>query len=210
MDLLKTDVENTLDRIHWGTLTLESKTRPPYSVPLTFAYDANRIFIHSGIKEFDEEKKLIKGEKLEYLEEGLPVQFLVVDSYSVIPSFFSGSHLPCYASQCFASIKIIGEARTKLSTGSKVRAMNRIVRKLQPQGGYAPFPICGENKDIDKMLEGMTIIEISITEKTTRAKFCQAFSLEQINSILKHLADRGSDNDLRTMEMINKYYPFNE
>jgi len=35
-------------------------------------------------------------------------------------------------------------------------------------------------------------------------------TLEQINSILKHLTDRGSDNDLLTMEMINRYYPFTE
>ena len=65
-------------------------------------------------------------------------------------------------------------------------------------------------KDIVDMLKIMTIIEISITRMTTKAKFCQGYTLEQVKSILKHLAARGTDNDLRTMEMMNTYYPFDQ
>ena len=146
---------------------------------------------------------------MEYLAEGLPVQFLVVDPYSLLPSYFvSSAHPPCRANQCFASIKLIGKAETNLPLETKMHALELLVRKLQPVAGIVQGD-CGKgHKDIENSSNMPAVIEITVEKIITKANLCQQNSLDEIESILKNLELRGSENDIRTMEMILKYYNF--
>lgn len=201
------DIERTLDQVQWGTLTLQSTRtlvvdhkevpKPPYTVPVNFVYDDERIYIHGSNE----------GEKIEYLDEGLDVQFLVVDTYSLLPSYFvSSAHPPCRANQCFASIKLVGRAETSLTPATQMHALELLIRKLQPVAGIVPGDCGNGHKNIENSSKRPAVIEITVEEIITKANFCQQNSLEEIESILKNLELRGSDNDIRTMEMILKYY----
>ena len=199
MELTKEDFEKTMNTVPWGTLIIFDGVCGAYPVPVNFVYENNKIYFHGKPK----------GKKYQYLQNVKMVQFLVVDDYSLIPSYFQTDDkvtdpqrkLPCMASQCFISIKVTASVKQLTDKKEKAAAMNILMNKLQPEGKYEPMPITEDTEYIDKV----PVFELTILYKSYRTKFCDGYTDDQKTDIKHNLEQRGTPNDKRTIKMINKY-----
>ncbi len=191
------EIEELLHRVVWGILTFHGKDDWPYSVPLNYVYSQKKIYLHSATT----------GEKIECLHQNDKVQFSVVEDFSLIPSYFSGQHSACHATQFFKSVMIFGYANIVSSTSEQVDALKALMMKLQPEGKYNS--ISEHDNTITANLKRVVIICITPVKMTAKFKFGQNLPEQKVDLILEHLEKRGTEKDRQTIDMIHKYRPNN-
>jgi len=189
----KSIINEVLDKAEYGTLALSNKDEP-YAVPLNFVRIEENIYFHGALK----------NKKMKMLEQNPHVSFSVVESYSIIASFFSSTEgLACPATHFFKSVSIDGVAEVVSNREEKAMMFEAMMQKLQPEGGYKPF----SNEAYDKALKATAVVKIVPTTVSCKFKFGQHLDEERFDMILEHLKERNSDIDNETIEMMEKYYP---
>jgi nitroimidazol reductase NimA-like FMN-containing flavoprotein (pyridoxamine 5'-phosphate oxidase superfamily) len=114
----------------------------PVIKPLNFLYLDGKIYIHSSTK----------GEKIKDIQRGSPVCFEVDEPIA----YRKVGELACKAGYYYRSIIIKGKASFVKDTHKKIKILERMMNKYQPEGGYGEF---GE-----EVLAKTAIIEISFKE----------------------------------------------
>ena len=184
-------INEVLDKAEYGTLAVCNENKP-YAVPLNFVRIADNIYFHGALK----------NKKMKILEKNPHVSFSVVESYSVIASFFSSTEgLACPATHFFKSVSIDGMAKAVENREEKARMFEAMMQKLQPEGGYKPF----SDEAYDKALKATAVVKIVPHTVTAKAKFGQHLDEERFGMILRHLQERGSQTDMQTMEMMTAF-----
>lgn len=183
-------IDDILSTIEYGTLAL-CEDNKPYSIPINFVHYNGVIYFH-GSK---------KGKKIQMLQENPKASFSVVESYSIIQSYFSSTDkLACPATHFFKSVIIDGEIEMVESYDEKIKVMSLLMEKLQKEGGYKPFT----DKLYEKMLNAVAVYKLNIKELTAKFKFGQNLSDERFDMVLEHLKNRGRKVDNATIEMMIK------
>jgi len=184
-------IDGVLEQAEYGTLALFDGA--PYSVPVNFVYHDGAVYFH-GAK---------KGRKASALTTNPRVSMSIVESFSLIPSYFSSNEgLACPATHFFKSVIIEGEASFVEETAEKGRVMQALMEKLQPEGKYRDF----SDPAYETMLGATGVIRIDIKEIRAKFKFGQHLSEERFEMIIEHLESRGDERDLGTMKMMKKIY----
>ena len=184
-------IQNILKEAEYGTLALCSDNRP-YSLPLNFVELKGEIYFHGAQK----------GKKLDLIKQNSYASFSVVESYSVLPSYFStddGS--ACPATHLFKSIIIDGKIKIVEGYDEKAEALNELMKKLQSEGKYIPL----HDKMYEKMINATALFKLISTNTTCKVKFGQNFSKERYERVSEHLKQRGAPKDMDTLNMINKF-----
>ncbi len=114
----------------------------PVIKPLNFLYLDGKIYIHSSKK----------GEKIKDIQRGSPVCFEVDEPIA----YRKGGELACKAGYYYRSIIIKGKASFVKDPRKKIKILERMMNKYQPEGGYGEF---GE-----EVLAKTAVIEISFKE----------------------------------------------
>jgi nitroimidazol reductase NimA-like FMN-containing flavoprotein (pyridoxamine 5'-phosphate oxidase superfamily) len=184
--------KNIIDKMmlqsEYGTLAL-SDGEVPYSVPVNFVYDGKVIYFHGSQN----------GRKMKMLRAHPKVSFSIVESFSLIASYFSSTEeLACPATQFFKSISIDGEVNIVEKKEEKVKALTLLMQKLQPEGGYKPF----NDAVYEKMLKATAVLKIEIKELRAKFKFGQHLDETRFNMIISHLESRATNVDKETIEMM--------
>jgi len=156
------------------------------------------------------DKKIIQNffDRAEYgtlalCADDVPYSFSVVESYSLLPSYFSNTEgLACPATQFFKSIIIDGEAVVVESREEKAKMFEALMQKLQPESQYRSF----DEEAYDKVLKATAVIKIVPTETRAKFKFGQHLNEERFDMIIKHLKERGEVLDLETVSLMEQYY----
>jgi len=181
-------IQQMLDRAEFGTLALCADDLP-YSVPVNFVAIDDVIYFHGAQR----------GRKMNIISKNMNVSFSVVESCSLIPSYFSSTEeLACPATQFFKSIIIDGMAEVIESREEKAAMFEALMQKLQPEGKYRSF----DDSDYDKMLNATTVIKIIPKELSAKFKFGQHVTEERFEMILKNLEARGEALDLETLALM--------
>lgn len=181
-------IDDVLSSVEYGTLAL-CVDNIPYSIPLNFVHDKESIYFH-GSK---------KGKKMQMIYENANASFSVVQSYSVIQSYFSSNEqLACPATHFFKSIIIDGQIEIVDSYEEKIKAMSLLMEKLQKEGGYKPFT----DKVYEKMLNAVAVYKLNKKELTAKFKFGQNLSDERFDMVIEHLKKRDTKIDNATIEMM--------
>ena len=129
------------------------------------------------------------------ISKNINVSFSVVESYSLIPSYFSSTEdLACPATQFFKSIIVDGVAEVVKSREEKAAMFEALMQKLQPEGKYRSF----DDRDYDKMLNATAVIKIVPEKLSAKFKFGQHVTEERFEMILKNLEERGDALDFET------------
>ena len=116
----------------------------PVIKPVNFVYWDDKVYVHSSIR----------GEKITDIRRGSPICFEVDD-----PIGYVGTQGPaCNVSFYYRSIIIKGKAALLTRRDRKVEAIERMMQKYQPEGGYKGIS--------DEILKKTAVIEISIQEIT--------------------------------------------
>ncbi|HUL20750.1 MAG TPA: pyridoxamine 5'-phosphate oxidase family protein [Thermodesulfobacteriota bacterium] len=116
----------------------------PVIKPVNFVYLDGRIYFHSSAK----------GEKIEDIQRGSPVCFEVDEpiAYAV------GSASACQASYYYRSILIKGKAALVEGRDKKVKILERMMEKYQPERnkGEMPEEILGKTAVIEVLIKEIT------------------------------------------------------
>jgi nitroimidazol reductase NimA-like FMN-containing flavoprotein (pyridoxamine 5'-phosphate oxidase superfamily) len=181
-------IQDILVNAEFGTLAicLENK---PYSLPINYVEIDGEIFMH-GAK---------KGKKIDIMENNKNASFSVVESYSLLPSYFStddGRASP--ATHMFKSIIIDGKIEFIENYEEKANALELLMQKYQKEGGYKPL-----NESIYKKIINATCIYKIVPEQTS-AKFHmgQDYNDERFERVCTHLKERGTTRDLATLKLM--------
>jgi nitroimidazol reductase NimA-like FMN-containing flavoprotein (pyridoxamine 5'-phosphate oxidase superfamily) len=133
-----------LERSPVGRIATVNQKGFPVIKPVNFLYLDGRIYLHSSIK----------GEKIEDIRRGSPVCFEVDDPLAYV----NASTSACQASYYFRSILIKGKAALVKDRNKKVRILERMMEKYQPERTDGEMP--------DEILEKTAVIEILVQEIT--------------------------------------------
>jgi nitroimidazol reductase NimA-like FMN-containing flavoprotein (pyridoxamine 5'-phosphate oxidase superfamily) len=133
-----------LERSPVGRMAIVDRKGFPVIKPVNFLYWNKRIYIHSSKK----------GEKIESIRRGRSVCFEVDEPIAYAATQGSA----CKASYYYRSVIIKGKASLVNQKEKKLKILERLMEKYQPEGGYGE--IQGE------VLKKTAIIEISVHEMT--------------------------------------------
>ncbi|WP_029897401.1 pyridoxamine 5'-phosphate oxidase family protein [Desulfohalovibrio reitneri] len=135
-------IEELLREGEYLVLSLNDPGAAPYAVPLNYAYEDGRIYLHSGLK----------GRKAELLRADPRVRFVVVPRARI-----ATGPTPCKHTAHFHSLCGCGTARLLEGDSEKRRGLSVLSRRFAPDQEPG-FP--------DKIVGKTMVIEIEVTEIT--------------------------------------------
>jgi nitroimidazol reductase NimA-like FMN-containing flavoprotein (pyridoxamine 5'-phosphate oxidase superfamily) len=183
-------IDEMLNNAEYGTLAICTNNKP-YSLPINFVELNNEIYFH-GSK---------KGRKVDILKNNQFASFSVVESYSMIQSYFSSNdELACPATQFFKSIIIDGEIKFVENYDEKVKVLSELMKKLQKEGKYKPL----SEEVYQKAINATTIYKLIPNEIKAKFKFGQHLNQERFDMIIKHLEERGNKKDILTIKLMKE------
>jgi hypothetical protein len=131
-----------LERSPVGRIATVNQKGIPIIKPVNFLYLDGKIYLHSSTK----------GEKIRDIQRGSPVSFEVDQPIAYVITGKSG----CQASYYYRSIIIKGEATFVKDRDKKIKILERMMEKYQPEGNYGEIPL--------EILKKTAVIEILIKE----------------------------------------------
>ncbi len=191
------DIESLLNSISYGVLGLIDDEGYPYTVPLNFVYHGGAIYCHGAPTQNSKKIKAIKAND--------KASFTIVQEYSLLPSYFTGSDLACPATQFFKSVFVRGKVELVDNTDEKIASLSALMRKLQPEGRYEAINTA--NKEYAKELNATAVIKLVPDTLTAKFKLGQNQKPEVFEKLITELTDRGDIMDKETVRMMKKYYP---
>lgn len=127
-----------------GILGLIGDNDYPYTVPVSYTFEEDKIYIHSAIK----------GHKIDGIESNDKVSFTVIGKDEVIQETFT-TH--------FRSVIIFGRAKILTEDSKKRYALESLVKK------YSPDFIKEGQQEIESEWNRVSLIEIEIEHMTGKA-----------------------------------------
>jgi nitroimidazol reductase NimA-like FMN-containing flavoprotein (pyridoxamine 5'-phosphate oxidase superfamily) len=158
----------------------------PQIIPMNFVYANNAIYMHSHPR----------GEKLENITKNPKVGFEVDQSLEFLPSYFTSPTDASQADTLYISVVIKGQASLISDPKEKTLALNELMKKYQPEGGY------------EKMSPDMAVVEevaiIKVIPVTMRGKYKigQHFDKKTRLDIAKKILERNSPTANNTVKMM--------
>ena len=184
-------IQNILDDAEYGTLALCANNKP-YSVPINFVEVDWEIYFH-GAK---------KGKKVSLIRENAQASFSVVESFSLLPSYFSTDKgNACPATHLYKSVIIDGIMKFVEDYDEKALALESLMKKLQKEGKYIPL----NHEMYKKSINAVALYKLVPEEISGKCKFGQSFNKERYERVTAHLSQRRTPKDLATLKLINEY-----
>ncbi|HEX5458303.1 MAG TPA: pyridoxamine 5'-phosphate oxidase family protein [Candidatus Nitrosotalea sp.] len=175
-----------LNQQETGRVSSIDKDGFPQIIPMNFVYANDSIYMHSHPR----------GEKLENITKNPKVGFEVDQSLEFLPSYFSSPTDASQADTLYISVVIKGKATLVSDPKEKTLALNELMKKYQPEGGY------------EKMSQDMEVVEevaiIKVTPVTMRGKYKigQHFDKKTRLEIAKKILERNSPTANNTVKMM--------
>lgn len=189
------EIESFLAEMSFGFLGTVGADGLPHIKPLNFVYSRDAIYFHGSRI----------GQKIEDVKLGSKVTFCVAQEYALIPSYFTDPTFACPATAFFKSVTVTGTASIVDDMQEKAEALAAFMRKLQPEGGYAP--IDPDNAEYVSRIRGVAVVRIDIEELSGKFKFGQNMKSGPFESVVEGLTERGYPMDAETVELMKKYCP---
>ena len=115
-----------LNQQETGRICSIDKDGYPQIIPMNFVYVNDAVYMHSHIK----------GEKLENIKRNSKVGFEVDQSLEFLPSYFTHPTDASQADTLYISVVIKGTGSIVNDRNEKTLALNSLMKKYQPEGGY--------------------------------------------------------------------------
>jgi nitroimidazol reductase NimA-like FMN-containing flavoprotein (pyridoxamine 5'-phosphate oxidase superfamily) len=190
----KSDDHQAIDRVlstapvgHLGILTPDGY---PRVVPLNYVSCGETIYFHGARH----------GEKYEVLQSGPKVSFNVDIPYSVIPSNWTSKSNAGTATMFYESVLIKGRCTIVENPDEKTMALQKLMEKFQPEGGYKP--ISNDEPIYQSLLSKTAIFRIEADQVDLKVKFNQDKSPEYKQMLILELEKRSEGMDLKTAEVL--------
>ena len=158
----------------------------PQIIPMNFVFINDAVYIHSHIR----------GEKLDNIRRNQKVGFEVDKSLEFLPSYFSDPTDASLADPLYISVVIKGNASIVSDKEEKTNALNGLMKKYQPEGGYEPIK---PDMDVLKEVEVIKIIPESLRGKY---KIGQNMDMKSRIDLAKQILERNSPTAKETLDIM--------
>ena len=158
----------------------------PQIIPMNFVFINDAIYTHSHTK----------GEKLENIKRNQKVGFEVDKSLEFLPSYFSDPTDASLADTLYISVVIKGKARIVLDRVEKTTALNGLIKKYQPEGGYEPI-----KPEMD-VLDEVAVIKIVPESLRGKYKIGQHMDRKSRIELAKQILERNSPTAKETFDIM--------
>ena len=158
----------------------------PQIIPMNFVFINDAVYIHSHIR----------GEKLDNIRRNQKVGFEVDKSLEFLPSYFSDPTDASLADTLYISVVIKGNASIVSDKEEKTNALNGLMKKYQPEGGYEPIK---PDMDVLKEVEVIKIIPESLRGKY---KIGQNMDMKSRIDLAKQILERNSPTAKETLNIM--------
>ncbi len=182
----KEKIKEFLNQEHVGHIASLDKNGYPQIIPMNFVYLDDAIYMHSHTK----------GEKLENIRQNQKVGFEVDRELEFLPSYFEDPDDASLADTLYISVVIKGIGKIIDDRSEKTRALNGLIKKYQPEGGYEPI------KSDMQVLDEVAIIKV--TPETIRGKYKIGQDLRKDDRVklARKILDRNSKTAKETLKIM--------
>jgi len=158
----------------------------PQIIPMNFVFINDAIYMHSHVR----------GEKLDNIRRNQKVGFEVDKNLEFLPSYFSDPTDASLADTLYISVVIKGNASIVSDKEEKTTALNGLMKKYQPEGGYEP--IKPEMGVLDE------VVVIKIVPKSLRGKYKigQNMDMKSRIDLAKQILKRGTPTAKETLDIM--------
>jgi len=158
----------------------------PQIIPMNFVFISDVIYMHSHVR----------GEKLDNIRRNQKVGFEVDKNLEFLPSYFSDPTDASLADTLYISVVIKGNASIVSDKEEKTTALNGLMKKYQPEGGYEPI-----KPEMDVLDE---VVVIKIVPKSLRGKYKigQNMDIKSRIDLAKQILKRGTPTAKETLDVM--------
>ena len=158
----------------------------PQIIPMNFVFINDVIYLHSHIRD----------EKLENIKRNGKVGFEVDRNLEFLPSYFFDPNDASLADTLYISVVMKGTCIIVEDNEEKVLALNGLMKKYQPEGGYEPM-----NPEMDVLNE---VAVIKIVPNTMRGKYKVGQNLKNDErvALAENIFKRNSKTAKETLEIM--------
>lgn len=181
-------IAQVLAGAEWGVLGLVAATGTPLLVPMNFVHRNGVVYFHSAPT----------GEKMDTLKAHGEATFLVVDALAQIPSHAFGPERACGATQYYKSVLLYGPVAQVTDPDRKAEALQAIMEKLQPEGGFRP--ITASDPMYQASVQGVTILAMTVARVSAKFETGKRLTEDKRTVVMDLLSKRGTEVALRTLE----------
>ena len=158
----------------------------PQIIPMNFVFINDVIYMHSHIR----------GEKLDNIRRNQKVGFEVDKSLEFLPSYFSDPTDASLADTLYISVVIKGNGSIVSDREEKTTALNGLIKKYQPEGGYEPIK---PEMDVLNEVEVIKIVPESLRGKY---KIGQNMDMKSRIDLARQILERNSPTAKQTLDIM--------
>lgn len=146
-------IKEFLHQEHVGRISTIDVNGYPQIIPMNFVFLNDAVYMHSHPR----------GEKIENFKRNEKAGFEVDRELEFLPSYFEDPKNASLADTLYVSIVMKGNASLVTDKQEKTLALNGLMKKYQPEGGYDPI-----NSEM-RVLDGVAVVKI--IPKTLQGKY---------------------------------------
>ena len=158
----------------------------PQIIPMNFVFINDTVYMHSHIR----------GEKLDNIRRNQKAGIEVDRSLEFLPSYFSDPTDASLADTLYISVVIKGNASIVSNKEEKTIALNGLMKKYQPEGGYEPIK---PNMDV---LKGVEVIKIVPESLRGKYKIGQNMDMKSRIDLARQILERNSHTAKETLDVM--------
>ena len=169
-----------------GRIASSDENGFPQIIPMNFVFINDTVYMHSHIR----------GEKLDNIRRNQKAGFEVDRSLEFLPSYFSDPTDASLADTLYISVVIKGNASIVSNKEEKTIALNGLMKKYQPEGGYEPIK---PNMDV---LKGVEVIKIVPESLRGKYKIGQNMDMKSRIDLARQILERNSHTAKETLDVM--------
>ncbi len=158
----------------------------PQIIPMNFVFINDVIYMHSHIR----------GEKLDNIRRNKKVGFEVDKNLEFLPSYFSDPTDASLADTLYISVVIKGNGSIVSDREEKTTALNGLMKKYQPEGGYKQI------KPEMEVLKEVEVIKIVPESLKGKYKIGQNMDMKSRIDLAKQILKRNSPTAKETLNIM--------
>ena len=179
-------IQEFLNQEHVGRISSIDENGYPQIIPMNFVFLNDSIYMHSHTK----------GEKINNIKENNKVGFEVDREIEFLPSYFEDPKDASLADTFYISIVIKGRASLVTDREEKTLALNGLMKKYQPEGGYDPI------QSTMKVLDSVAVIKVIPDILHGKYKIGQHMRVESRMDLAEKILKRNSLTAKETLKIM--------
>jgi len=179
-------IKEFLNQEHVGRISSIDENGYPQIIPMNFVFLNDSVYMHSHTK----------GEKIDNINRNNRVGFEVDRELEFLPSYFEDPKDASLADTLYISVVIKGMASLVTDNEEKTLALNGLMKKYQPEGGYDPI------QSSMRVLDAVAVIKVMPNVIYGKYKIGQNMRAENRMDLAEKILKRNTPTAKETLKIM--------